>query len=75
MKNRRDLVTFGALSAAALPVRALSAAPLPVKIKKTPKEVAMSNPDLTDFYIQYIAALNARDIKTVEGMSPKRSSG
>ena len=75
MKTRRDFVTHAALSASAaaalVPTRALMTAPLPGPLEKTPKKVAMSNPDLTDFYTRYIAALNARDIKTVESMLPK----
>jgi len=73
MKTRRDFVTYAALSAATaalVPARTLTAAPIPGPTK-TPKEVAMSNPDLTDFYTHYIAALNARDIKTVESMLPE----
>jgi|KBSSwiStaDraftv2_1062776.scaffolds.fasta_scaffold170088_1 predicted ester cyclase len=74
MKTRRDFVTHAALSAAAValvPSRALMAAPLPGLTSKTCKEANVSSPDLTDFYKRYIAALNARDIKTVESMIPE----
>jgi predicted ester cyclase len=73
MKSRRDIVNFAALSAATAvlnPARALIAAPLPGDIRKNRKEATMSNPDLTDFYTRYIAALNARDVKTVESLIP-----
>jgi predicted ester cyclase len=69
--GRRDFVALAALSgavAAFVPIPAPAAAPGPGRSSNIATEDAMPNPDLTEFYTRYIAALNARDLAAVETM-------